>query len=514
MIVQDLERQFFELKGKLDVGVITEEEFKAAVSKLRFQDESGHWWMIGAQSGKWYSFDGVRWIPGTPPREIPAPAPEPKIETPAKVEPPIEPPAKVEPKIEAPAPKVEPTPPPVVAPPPQPEHVAPKRIERRPPMPSLKTLSLPVSGPVLILGAAIVALIAVIVFWIVLDLVLPNRPISKFLGGLIGGQPTPTSVATVLTPTIGKEVPALIAAGDQFVLQSQMDTAIGQYQSAAQIAPQNPLPLIRLARAYAFKGLMSDAVNRAQLAVQRAPNDAEAHAQFCRALAWNSQVNDALSVCKNAIQLDAQNTNAYAFSAEVNLLARQPADAAQNAARALQLAPQNAEAHRAQAWVLTLQGQKDLALNEWKQTIALEPDLYFRHFEYAEVLRVFFNDPVNAVPEYQRALALYGGYTPTLGRLGVALIAAGKPQDAIAQLRRALTFEPTSAELMAYLGVAYGQTNQCSQAIPYFEQALKYEAGNTLAQNGLNNCKANKAPALLPITPPQVPLTPPTVTPK
>lgn len=494
MIVEDLEKQFYELKGKLDVGVITEEEFKTAVSKLRFQDESGHWWMIGAQSGKWYSFDGVRWIPGTPPREIPAPTPEPKIETPA--------------------PKIEPTPPPVITPPPQPEHVAPKRIERRPPMPSLKTPSLPVSGPVLILGAAIVALVTVIVFWIVLDFVLPNRPISKFLGGLVGGQPTPTSVATALTPTIGKEVPALIAAGDQFVLQSQMDTAIAQYQSAAQIAPQSALPLTRLARAYAFKGWMADAVNRAQLAVQRAPNDSEAHAQFCRALAWNGQVSDALNVCKNAIQLDAKNANAYAFAAEVNLLARKPAEAAQFAAQALQLAPQNAEAHRAQAWVLTMQGQKELALNEWKQTLTLEPDLYFRHFEYAEVLRVFFNDPVNAVPEYQRALTLYGGYTPTLGRLGIALIAANKPADAIAPLRRALTFEPTNAEHYAYLGVAYGQANQCSQAIPYFEQALKYDAGNTLAQNGLNNCKTNKAPALVLGTPPQVPLTPPVVTPK
>ena len=41
MIVEDMERSFFELKGKLDVGVVTEEEFKTQVQKLRFQDQQG-----------------------------------------------------------------------------------------------------------------------------------------------------------------------------------------------------------------------------------------------------------------------------------------------------------------------------------------------------------------------------------------------------------------------------------------------------------------------------------------
>ena len=81
MTVEEMERRFFELKGKLDVGAITEIDFKAEIEKLKFQDKQSRWWMIGAQSGKWYTFDGTRWLPGKPPIEpVEPPAPPPAVE--------------------------------------------------------------------------------------------------------------------------------------------------------------------------------------------------------------------------------------------------------------------------------------------------------------------------------------------------------------------------------------------------------------------------------------------------
>ncbi|MEW5721132.1 MAG: hypothetical protein AB1817_21075, partial [Chloroflexota bacterium] len=130
MIVEDMERRFFELKGKLDVGVITEGDFKAQVQKLRFQDQQGRWWMLGAQSGKWYSYDGARWIPGQPPRDVPAPVAPAVTEThePAPTPPPVVPAAPMTPpvaptatetfeQISEPSPRIAP------APPPSPEHI-------------------------------------------------------------------------------------------------------------------------------------------------------------------------------------------------------------------------------------------------------------------------------------------------------------------------------------------------------------------------------------------------------
>src|SRR5581483_7314037 len=73
MTLAQMQARFFELKGKLAVGQILEEEFKRELERLRFQDTQGRWWMIGAQSGRWYYYDGARWLLGDPP-EPPPPA--------------------------------------------------------------------------------------------------------------------------------------------------------------------------------------------------------------------------------------------------------------------------------------------------------------------------------------------------------------------------------------------------------------------------------------------------------
>src|SRR5574341_1229512 len=71
MTIAEMERRCQELKDKLNSGAITDEEFRSGMAELRFQDSQKRWWMIGAQSGKWYVFNGARWLPGEPP-EIPS----------------------------------------------------------------------------------------------------------------------------------------------------------------------------------------------------------------------------------------------------------------------------------------------------------------------------------------------------------------------------------------------------------------------------------------------------------
>jgi tetratricopeptide (TPR) repeat protein len=535
MIVEELERKFFELKGKLDVGVVTEEQFKSEVEKLRFQDNQNRWWMLGAQSGKWYSYDGTRWIPGQPPRDVVPPASAtskpvaqeppsqvaPIVPTPTVVAPPIVESLTIVPStLPAQPGKAAPLKP--VVPPPQPEHVKPTplapKMKTSAPIKPVNLPRLPIPGWLLVVAAASVALVAVVIFWILIENFVPGKPISSFINNLTGTKPVaPLGSPTVISsPSSGtsKDVPTLIALGDQLVLQSQMDAAITQYQTAVQLAPASAVPLTRWARALAFKGQMQDAVNKAQLAVQRAPSDAEANAQFCRALVWNGQVGDGIAICVKATQLDPQNVNALAFLAEAYLLAQRTVDAQAYAQTALQLAPQSVEAHHAQAWLLTVQGQKDAALAEWRQTVALEPSFYFRHFEYGEVLRVYYNNPVDAITEYKTAMTLYGAYVPSINRLGLALLATNKPQEAIPQFQRALTLDSGNVDNFTYLGIAFGQANQCSQAMPYLEQALRLNPDNTVAQKGLSDCKSGKPPTLAPTAPPTVPLTPPIIAPK
>jgi len=64
---KDTEESFEELKKKFRQGVISREEFIDQLKNLRLEDDEGRFWMIGAQSGKWYYLDGKNWIRSDPP---------------------------------------------------------------------------------------------------------------------------------------------------------------------------------------------------------------------------------------------------------------------------------------------------------------------------------------------------------------------------------------------------------------------------------------------------------------
>jgi hypothetical protein len=66
MDFSDAERGFRELRRRLDAGEIDEREFEAELRRLQVLDGQGRYWMIGAQSGLWYYYDGERWVQGEP----------------------------------------------------------------------------------------------------------------------------------------------------------------------------------------------------------------------------------------------------------------------------------------------------------------------------------------------------------------------------------------------------------------------------------------------------------------
>jgi len=64
---KDIENEFHELLFRLKQKDISEREFKDRLKRLRFEDSKGRCWTIGARSGKWYYFDGKKWIESRPP---------------------------------------------------------------------------------------------------------------------------------------------------------------------------------------------------------------------------------------------------------------------------------------------------------------------------------------------------------------------------------------------------------------------------------------------------------------
>ncbi len=63
---QHAEDEYFKLRGQFDTGRITQEQFDEKLRALMVQDEQGRYWMLGADSGKWYFYDGAKWVQGDP----------------------------------------------------------------------------------------------------------------------------------------------------------------------------------------------------------------------------------------------------------------------------------------------------------------------------------------------------------------------------------------------------------------------------------------------------------------
>lgn len=64
---REVEESFNRLKNKFRSGDISRAEYIDQLKKLRLKDDEGRFWMIGAQSGKWYYYDGKEWIRSEPP---------------------------------------------------------------------------------------------------------------------------------------------------------------------------------------------------------------------------------------------------------------------------------------------------------------------------------------------------------------------------------------------------------------------------------------------------------------
>ena len=62
-------KQFGLLKTSYEAGNLTEAQYNAALQDLILQDEAGAYWMIGAETGRWYRHDGQEWVSAQPPAE-------------------------------------------------------------------------------------------------------------------------------------------------------------------------------------------------------------------------------------------------------------------------------------------------------------------------------------------------------------------------------------------------------------------------------------------------------------
>lgn len=67
---REAEATFDLLRRKFWDRKISQQEFADSLKKLRIKDDEGRFWVIGAQSGKWYAYENGDWIEAKPPSQL------------------------------------------------------------------------------------------------------------------------------------------------------------------------------------------------------------------------------------------------------------------------------------------------------------------------------------------------------------------------------------------------------------------------------------------------------------
>jgi len=67
---REAEATFGRLRERFLDKKISSQEFSDSLKQLRIKDESGRFWVIGAQSGLWYVYEHGQWIEAKPPSQL------------------------------------------------------------------------------------------------------------------------------------------------------------------------------------------------------------------------------------------------------------------------------------------------------------------------------------------------------------------------------------------------------------------------------------------------------------
>jgi protein O-mannosyl-transferase len=150
----------------------------------------------------------------------------------------------------------------------------------------------------------------------------------------------------------------------------------------------------------------------------------------------------------------------------------------------LRLQPEFAEAHNNLGYALGRRGQLDAAITEHREAIRLKPSCIEAYNNLAMAL-LKKGQPDEAINECQEALRLRPDYPEAHNNLGIALVRKGRIDEAISHYRAAIRLKPDDADAHYNLGIALGRKGQIDGAISEFQAAVRLKPDNADAHTNL-----------------------------
>jgi len=138
---------------------------------------------------------------------------------------------------------------------------------------------------------------------------------------------------------------------------------------------------------------------------------------------------------------------------------------------AIRVTERNYIAHGNLGAALTVQGQYDRAISNFRKAIEINPGISDFHNNLGAAL-TYKGKYVEAIPYYLQAIKLSPGKCKYYNNLGNAFLEIGESTRAVENYRMAIKLSPGNADFHDSLGLAYINQNKMTEAITEFQKAL------------------------------------------
>ncbi len=346
---------------------------------------------------------------------------------------------------------------------------------------------------------------------------LQKKPADRFsdmseVAVVLGGG-TPSDAATSafdaparpLAPPAPRSRPRLIAAGLIVLLSAGVFAAwrfggrvapSAAPPAAAAVEPVDTFEMTRAAAALLNRldrdGNADRAITQLERVLAVDPKSAIAHAQLASAYLRKQQTTPdpqwmklARENAQRAIDLNADLAAGRTAMGFVHLQAGEAADAAAAFQRAVDQDPLNPLPHLGLALNFVAQGQDTAAEAAFQKAIAVAPQEWRAHSEYAQFhfRRARYTE---AVTHWEAALKATPDNVIVLRSLGGAYFFVDRPDDAASTLQRALEVRP-AAGIYTNLGTIRFFQGRYADAVAAFEKAVELSANTHLYWGNLGD---------------------------
>ncbi len=320
------------------------------------------------------------------------------------------------------------------------------------------------------------------------------------------------NLETLWRDTIAKNPESYMAydnLGVLFTSRGQVDEAIGLFQKALQIEPNDGEVHYDLAAALKQKGRLDKAISHYQRAAELEPDRrADAYNSLGVALRQKGKLSEAVGYYRMALELSPRDARIYYNLGNALAEQREVNEAADCYYRAIELSPDYASAYNNLGILLENQGKSEQAIDLYRKGLEVRPDnvtirnnfvsllvsqdkvdeafWYFHsraaneagaHFEFAMALSPIGRTDL-AVEQMRKALELAPNWPAALVRLAKILVSYPQskfydPAGAMVLAERADTLTAhQDANVLVVLSEVYAAAGQLDKAIKTAEDAM------------------------------------------